>query len=420
MPYETDEKLKGFLDANQLHREQLCAAILSIDGRFRSVTPQHPRGGPDGGTDIVATFEGSQSAIGAVGFLNQATDNAQDKRKIKKKLLDDIQRAASLKSASVFVFFTNVNLTRMERERSISAAHASGFHVCEIFDRERLRLALDSPDGLAIRFQYLGIALSDAEQAAFFSKWGERINDVIADGFGETHRLLKRIQFLHEYSLPIKSLKISIKIKEDCSLSSVRPIRLYARLLYETPKGNLVGHQFSMIEETPPSDLSQGGSFWLRTAELYMTPDNPYYLDPECYNKYEYHVIKRDSGFILHSRYAKDINFHMQISTTSKGNRISLSDIDQSLLYIYANKSLALNICNIDFYSDLYKFDGFSSDDFRKINVEEFSSGLSTYEDRENSERGALLRIGQCFAPFHFDFSRTTPIRLGTPYSTKE
>ena len=34
MPYETDERLKSFLDANQLHREQLCVAILAMDKRF--------------------------------------------------------------------------------------------------------------------------------------------------------------------------------------------------------------------------------------------------------------------------------------------------------------------------------------------------------------------------------------------------
>jgi hypothetical protein len=34
MPYETDERLKNFLDTNQLHREQMCLAVMSIDKRF--------------------------------------------------------------------------------------------------------------------------------------------------------------------------------------------------------------------------------------------------------------------------------------------------------------------------------------------------------------------------------------------------
>lgn len=52
MAYETDERLKSYLDTNQLHREQLCLAILALDKRFTNVRPRHPRGGPDGGRDI--------------------------------------------------------------------------------------------------------------------------------------------------------------------------------------------------------------------------------------------------------------------------------------------------------------------------------------------------------------------------------
>jgi hypothetical protein len=42
MPYETDERLKGFLDTNQLIREQLCTALVSVDSRFSNVRGQHP------------------------------------------------------------------------------------------------------------------------------------------------------------------------------------------------------------------------------------------------------------------------------------------------------------------------------------------------------------------------------------------
>ena len=44
MPYQTDERLKSYLDTNQLHREQMCRALLSIDKRFTDVRPRHPRG----------------------------------------------------------------------------------------------------------------------------------------------------------------------------------------------------------------------------------------------------------------------------------------------------------------------------------------------------------------------------------------
>jgi hypothetical protein len=29
MPYDTDERLKGYLDTNQMHREQMCLAVMA-------------------------------------------------------------------------------------------------------------------------------------------------------------------------------------------------------------------------------------------------------------------------------------------------------------------------------------------------------------------------------------------------------
>ena len=71
MPFETDERLKSYLDTNQLGREQMCLAILALDKRFTNVRPRHPRGGPDGGRDIEAVFRKEHLAYGAVGFVNQ-------------------------------------------------------------------------------------------------------------------------------------------------------------------------------------------------------------------------------------------------------------------------------------------------------------------------------------------------------------
>ncbi len=42
MSYLTDERLKSYLDTNQLHREQLCLALLALDNRFTNVRPRHP------------------------------------------------------------------------------------------------------------------------------------------------------------------------------------------------------------------------------------------------------------------------------------------------------------------------------------------------------------------------------------------
>src|SRR5436189_159316 len=186
MTYTTDERLKNYLDTNQLQRERMCLAILAIDKRYTNVKPRHPRGGRDRGRDIDATFQGEQKAFGAIGFVNQASDGQEDKKKAKKKFAHDLNSAlAAEPDLKAFVFFTNVNLTVSEKEGLVATAKSKGIAHCEIMDRERMRIVLDGPDGLSIRFQYLNIHMSEAEQATFFARWGDDIQSVIAEGFGE-------------------------------------------------------------------------------------------------------------------------------------------------------------------------------------------------------------------------------------------
>jgi hypothetical protein len=117
LTYQTDERLKGYLDTNQLQRERMCVAILAIDKRFSDVRPRHPRGGPDGGRDIEAVFKNSQKAFAAVGFANQANDSNEQKRAIRKKFAADLASALSGEiRPEVFIFFTNINLTATEKD----------------------------------------------------------------------------------------------------------------------------------------------------------------------------------------------------------------------------------------------------------------------------------------------------------------
>ena len=111
MPYNTDEKLKSYLDTNQLHREQMCRAVLAADKRFSDVRPRQPRGGPDDGRDIQAIYREDQTVFGAVSFVNQANDSNEQKKTVKKKFFKDLLSAISAdKDLKVFVFFTNINL----------------------------------------------------------------------------------------------------------------------------------------------------------------------------------------------------------------------------------------------------------------------------------------------------------------------
>ncbi len=226
MPYETDERLKNYLDTNQMRREQMCLAVMAIDKRFSDVRPRHPRGGPDGARDIEAMFNGVQRAFGAVGFINQATDSDSDKRRTQNKFIDDLTEALKQQpQPEVFIFFTNVNLTLQEKDGLVKVAQANGIAYAELFDRERIRISLDNPDGLSIRFQYLGIPLSEAEQATFFARWGDDIQGVIADGFGQVQTLLNRILFLEEAALPLLDLTVVLELDKEWRGSEIGPQR---------------------------------------------------------------------------------------------------------------------------------------------------------------------------------------------------
>ena len=178
--YLTDQKLKSFLDTNQLARERLCAAVLSLDGRFINVQLQHPRGGPDGSKDIIAKDKHEQIVHAAVGFANQATDTEEHRKKVDKKFRDDFYKIINKNDKpKIFVFFTNVNLTISKKNELVKFATDKGMFLCDIFDRERIRAILDSPDGFSARYQYLQITLSEAEQATFFARIFICIVDII-------------------------------------------------------------------------------------------------------------------------------------------------------------------------------------------------------------------------------------------------
>jgi hypothetical protein len=146
---------------------------LPLLGNYTNVKPRRPKGGPDGARDIEAEFASGTPVWGAVGFRVNANDSREDKSWVKKKFRDDLAAAldgnASLKG---FVFLTNIDLEPAEVAELTKHAHDAGIEHVEIFYRERLRIVLDDARGLAYRFQFLGIELSSAEQAAFFTQFG--------------------------------------------------------------------------------------------------------------------------------------------------------------------------------------------------------------------------------------------------------
>lgn len=228
MPFETDERLKSYLDTNQLHREQMCLALLKNDRRFTNVTPRQPCGGADGGRDIEALYENRDKVLGAVGFINQANDSKNQKNRIKRKFAEDLTQALQVEaSLRVFIFFTNIRFTVKEKDDLIMQAKKKGVLICEIWDREKLRIELDNVDGLCIRYQYLDISLSDAEQTSFFSRWGDGIQSMIATKFQKIEKKLDNIMFYQMANEALQNISIVIKLKKGYKSEYIGHFRIF-------------------------------------------------------------------------------------------------------------------------------------------------------------------------------------------------
>lgn len=231
MPYDTDNRLKSYLDTNQLAREQMCLAILSVQQGFSDVHPRHPRGGPDGGRDIEAIYKDTQKVVCAVGFINQANDSEEQKRQIRSKFKSDLENAIKADYiVDYFLFFTNINITISERDELIATSKDIGVKYCDIYYRERIRIVLDSPEGFYIRFQYLGIPLSLEEQSSFFSKWGENIQGLISKSFTKIENILSRVLFLQEIQEPLIYFAIVLKLNRKYTPLELGHFRAFVSL----------------------------------------------------------------------------------------------------------------------------------------------------------------------------------------------
>jgi hypothetical protein len=214
----TEERLRTWLDTNQLERERMCIALLQLNRRYTSVGPRRPKGGPDGGRDIEAFFDNTYMTYGAVGFRNSVNDSSADKNWVKKKFKSDLESALNANSElKSFIFFTNVDLTPDEEETLIKYAKSQGIIIIQIHYREKIRILLDSVEGFAIRYMYLNISLSKEEQAVFFDRFGSKLQELIVANFQNVDNRLNRIEFLHESSNPIDYITCFIEFQNNDS-----------------------------------------------------------------------------------------------------------------------------------------------------------------------------------------------------------
>lgn len=205
--YETEHRLRSFLNGNQAQREKLCAALLPTLGRYSAVMPRRPEGGPDGGRDIEALFNGVLVTWGAIGFRNDAGSSANDRSWAQRKFTADLDAALRQNpSLQGFVFLTNVDLTPEQHNSMKREAFSRKLGHVEVFDFHRLRNALDQPTGLLARLQYLDIEMSKEEQLALVHGFGQELQKTINSGFSRIDKTLERMEKFLDVRKPLHNV----------------------------------------------------------------------------------------------------------------------------------------------------------------------------------------------------------------------
>jgi hypothetical protein len=421
LSYETDERLKSYLDSNQLFREQLCLAVLSLDKRFSEVRPRHPRGGPDGGRDIEAKFQTEQHAMGAVGFVNQANDSDEKINQIRKKFSSDLDSALSANpSLDVFVFFTNLNLTIGTKEDLKESAAKRGIKYCDIQDRERIRISLDSADGFAARFQYLNIPLSEAEQATFFSRWGDDIQLMISEEFRQLERSIQRVLFLQEASDYLSHFTVVYTLKQEYLAKDVGHFRAFCSVWLKGPVNGVLCLLFGSSDranrfrtdlvkdktQDPPGIATgiSGAQFEMRTTEPQSQDGRPF----------NYVMTGSSSGIGRIKVNRLPISFSKD-SYIRFAPTMLFRDLDDSKFLPIMSAKFASMIDSIQIYCNGYILREIRSGEFW-IDGSDFETDISEYFTQEElSDPWVRIRPTDIASCFHIRFFETTPKRLFEP-----
>lgn len=435
MPTDTDIRLKSWLDGNQRDREQMCRSVLALDSHYSDVRPRHPSGGPDGGRDIEAVFDGARVAYGGVGFQNGANDSDEQTKQIRKKFSSDLRSALSAKSdLKVFAFLTNLRLTMGEQSEMREEARKSGIEHCDILDRERLRIELDSPAGFFIRFQHLGIPLSEAEQASFLARYGDRIQQVVSTGFQRIERTLNRILFLQEASDVLDGIYVRFELKKSYPAAEIGHFRAFVSLCLRaikhdileiwfgtTDKSNRFRTDVSEARKNERAGIAHGiaNGQWEKHVKLPMedalqdepgagleSDEHEQDADDDMVQVGEGSSIGMDPVPAVVARYSHD-DFLIRFRP-----RLELRDLDDCMFMPVLNRSLAEKLHSIEVFANGYKLAHIGPDDFQ-VDTSQFGVRVpAAFTTHELADPWIRVRPSKLESVFRLRFRSTTPRRM--------
>jgi hypothetical protein len=441
MPTETDMRLKSWLDANQRDREQMCRSVLALDPHYSDVRPRHPSGGPDGGRDIEAVFDGERVAYGAVGFQNGANDSNEQKKQIRTKFSCDLKLALAAKpDLKVFAFLTNLHFTIGEHDQMKEEARTAGIEHCDILDRERLRIDLDSPAGFFVRFQHLGLPLTEAEQASFLAHYGDRVQEVVSTGFQRVERTLNRILFLQESRDVLRAVYVWLRLKESYPAAEIGHFRAFVSMYLRAVKhGDISEIWFGSSDKSDrfrhnivrdePGGIAHGigSGQWEKHVKLQTPVGNDHGMVPDLEQwEDDQDLFYVGSGSWVGMDPVPVIVIHYQDDDAliRFRPRLELRDLDDCMFKPVLNRSLAEKLHSIEVFANGYKLAYIGPDDFT---IDGSRTGLpigttrmprydSTAPDRFTPEELAdpwvQIRPSNLSSFFELSFLSTTPRRM--------
>ncbi len=439
MPTDTDIRLRSSLDANQRDREQMCRSVLALDPHYSDVRPRHPSGGPDGGRDIEAVFDGDRAAYGAVGFQNGANDSDEQKKRIRAKFSSDLASALAAKpDLKVFAFLTNLHFTMGDQSEMKDEARKGGIEHCDILDRERLRIELDSPSGFFIRFQHLAIPLSEAEQASFLARYGDRIQEVVSTGFQRIERTLGRILFLQEAADVLDGICVRFQLKKSYSADEIGHFRAFVHITLRAVKHDILMIWFGSsdksnrfrddtkaIEKNEPVGIAHGiGSGQWEWQVILPTPGYAENEDENASGSAANDVNEKDdeeralvlvgTGCSVGVDPVPSIAVHYSHDDPliRFRPRLQLRDLKDCVFMPVLNRSLADKLHSIQVFANGYKLADIGADDFR-IDDTPFKSRVpDCFTPDELSDPWVRMRPSEMSSTFHLRFTSTTPRRM--------
>ena len=402
----TEERLRTWALAQE-ERERMCLGILALDPRYSNVKPRRPKGGPDGSRDIEAVFSDRETVWGGVGFRNNAIDSTEDKTWVRTKFNADISAAiAEAPNLWGFVFLTNVDMTPSEVSELESTAKAQGLSFIEIFYRERLRIVLDSPRGLGLRYQHLGVSLSEPEQAAFFAEYGSQLESMLYRGFSQIDERLRRLEFYHDSSLPLDSVELLVELKGEFSPLQLGHFRVLAEFidLHEPePHPTL----WLACRDAYPTYVSQG-----QETSLIGTRSLGWSRHPD--------ETLQDTIFSASQLTTRSINAGVGIH--KRGPFRTFGDLDRKSLSIFLTASLLEKVAGIYLTANEYWIAGAPAEIFVQLDSQPLASWPEPLLEPEAAERWICVMLKMENPPdwipielarqgWGIDFRETMPIK---------